>query len=1051
MPPNKTEFPLSFWNTLLGSSQGRSLSLGAHGLVIDSSAFQPGKISEWQVTGNILWTRLYQVIDNVPTGYKVMLPASAYHDVKRALASLNFYSKHQQAWQAVIPYAKQWALFLGATRYIPKHEWTDFISKGSSLKDVYPVWSKMQSIDTIEGADKLFEALTDINIAALQIADANNRFVTHELAARARWFSNLKPSPSLVQREIAIRDETNCLVVAGAGTGKTSTIVSKVRYLVDSGIASEKQILAVTFNNDAAKEIRDRCGKQGLNTVEILTFHALGLRILGEIDGQKPSTLSELESDQGRFGVIKNLLQALSEDIGFAEDYAKFILLYPRPAPVVCIATSKNSFISSNKNNLKHTLRGEFVRSGEEWRIANWLFLRGVNYDYEKAYPYNHGNSKKRGYHPDFTITWTVQSDDKSNGTDKQRTVYLEHQALDYNNKPPPGFHKYAEKVEWARTFHREHNTILLESLSAWFMDGSWETKLEQLLRKAGVPLSKPRPLNEIFKEIKEDEIVLQNTKHVISLLQRGLDLSRAAIEAPDFPFTSQANSFPTPSLLAKVLDWLTDKVTPPARAEPDRHILYRRLLGKLQFAYTDYKRRRHGIDFDDMITLAREQVRKGRFKGEWTHYIVDEFQDASLARLDLILLLRRGRADSRLLCVGDDWQSIIRFAGADIRVMTEFGSRVGDHFRVDLPQTFRYTRTIADVSSMFILRNTAQISKKILPTDKPSNPIRVIFTSRNADSTINDSFVTELNRINKVHKAASVFILSRFNYSIPPESEQKRIRAMAPNLKLEWLTAHRSKGREADVVFVGDLNGGMMGFPCRRDDDPLLSPFLPPSEKYEVAEERRLFYVALTRAKSEVVLMADGSLPSAFVTELINHSRNLLDVVGQSEVKVCSACDTGVMVGRDGANGRFYSCSNSPVCTYKEEACPICRLGLLVLDPKMSLLICSNGKCKHAISPCPKCHQGTLQLRRNKSTGEEFWGCSDFNNEESPCRYTQSFEPTQNRQLPWVSRIAPTTKNAQPNIITTKGAPQPKHGAKQTPPKPNQRPLGGFGSSRYD
>lgn len=154
-------------------------------------------------------------------------------------------------------------------------------------------------------------------------------------------------------------------------------------------------------------------------------------------------------------------------------------------------------------------------------------------------------------------------------------------------------------------------------------------------------------------------------------------------------------------------------------------------MLEPLKVAYADYKRERAGIDFEDMITLARKAVATGQYRAGWSHYIVDEFQDASLGRLDLLLKLRDCRPDSRLLCVGDDWQSIVRFAGGDIRVMTEFEQRVGLFWRADLPQTYRFGEAITQVSSAFVLHNTHQLKKEILPVPNRESKIRLIHAGK--------------------------------------------------------------------------------------------------------------------------------------------------------------------------------------------------------------------------------------------------------------------------------------------------------------------------------
>jgi DNA helicase IV len=993
-------FRFSRWNHLFGSLSGNVLKIEAGGLVVDDGVFQLGVLSEWKIERSFLWTTIYQVSGGNKTGRKILLPSSDYEAARGILDDLNSYSAHHDVWAKVNPVAKLWGDFCSGRQYTPWHVLDRFWPETKELVGLRNVWPALNRIRPIESVDDLFEVVGDFEKAGRIISEVNQRFVTKELQGRMSWFMASKPPPSQVQREVAVRDETNALIVAGAGTGKTSTILTKVRYLVEAKIAKPSDILVVTFNTEAAEEVRSRCLSSGIEGVDVFTFHALGLMILGQVEGQKPPLLNSLESDRGRDAVIDSLVASLNSGKEFADNFAKFVLLYPRPAPSACLSESKDVYIQDNKCSLKKSLKGEWVRSGEELRIADWLAIHGVDYTYEGSYPYSHYDNNKKAYRPDFTIRWTTLG---SNPDDPfvDHIVYLEHQALNSAGRPPKGWTGYLDKVLWCRELHRKNGTVLVESFSAWFADGTWEKKLYDLLTTAGVELKRPKSwskrMEELSAQLETKEAIIRDRAHVLGLLRRALDLSRTVLERPDFPRAETGSGF-----MGDVLSWL-QKNLPPARVcEPDRHALFQAILKPLQDGYAEYKREKSGIDFEDMIALARESVNEGKYVGRWSHYIVDEFQDASLSRLELMLALRRGRWDSRLLCVGDDWQSIIRFAGGDIRVMTEFEKRVGRFWRADLPQTYRYPKTITEVSSAFVQKNPTQMRKTLTPAPKADSRIRVVYSTGLGDGRVADALFDELRRIESNQGAVSVFLLSRYNSGIPEAGEQKGIREKFSKLKIEWLTAHRSKGREADVVIIGDLKGGLMGFPCRRDDDPILTPFMPPSETFEVSEERRLFYVAMTRAKCELVLLVDAGEPSAFVQELrLNHSSSLEVIGGGSAAVACPSCNRGVMVGRDGTNGRFYGCSNSPACPHTEQACPRCRQGLLV--PKNTVMFgCSENGCDYTTQKCPKCGEGWLQPKQNGQTKEMFWGCSMFRNEENPCRYTQSSKGGKPRADRW-------------------------------------------------
>lgn len=310
-----SHFKLSAWNRFLGSVKGKTLSVGVEGLVVDAINPLPGTLSEWRASNRILWTRLERICDGKPTGCKVILPAFAFPKVNSLLNDICFYEENHGCWKACLGFVEQWIKLCEGSRFIPLHEVQQFLTEAKALKPRIADWKRLNRVKPTAGADEFFAILTDNEAALHQVFKANERFVQTEQAMRAEWFASLQPSPNEIQQEIAIRDETNALVVAGAGTGKTSTIITKVRYLVESGLADAKDILILSFNNEAAKELRERCEKQGVNGITVLTFHALGLQILGAIEGQKPAVLSELETEQGREGVINELIERLRRAI----------------------------------------------------------------------------------------------------------------------------------------------------------------------------------------------------------------------------------------------------------------------------------------------------------------------------------------------------------------------------------------------------------------------------------------------------------------------------------------------------------------------------------------------------------------------------------------------------------------------------------------------------------------------------------------------------------------------------------------------------------------
>ena len=224
---------------------------------------------------------------------------------------------------------------------------------------------------------------------------------------------------------------------------------------------------------------------------------------------------------------------------------------------------------------------------------------------------------------------------------------------------------------------------------------------------------------------------------------------------------------------------------------------------------------------------------------------LVDEFQDASQARARLVKELVRA-PEHFLFAVGDDWQSINRFAGADISVMQNFERIFGNGSILKLETTFRCPQSLCDVSSQFVSKNPAQLRKIV--KSKASDvlePVKLI--SAHDEEGISAAIASYLSSIpRKADKKTSVFVLGRYNFErqFMPEDVSR------PDIDLRFVTVHSSKGLEADYIILPRLISGKMGFPCGILDDPVLQLAMSFGDSYEYAEERRLFYVALTRAK---------------------------------------------------------------------------------------------------------------------------------------------------------------------------------------------------------
>ena len=230
---------------------------------------------------------------------------------------------------------------------------------------------------------------------------------------------------------------------------------------------------------------------------------------------------------------------------------------------------------------------------------------------------------------------------------------------------------------------------------------------------------------------------------------------------------------------------------------------------------------------------------------------------------------------------------------------------------------------------------------------------------------------------------------IGRYNF-LSGDVALARAKSMFPNLNISFKTVHRAKGQEADYVIVLGMKSGAKGFPSEITDDPILDVVLSEPEDFSHAEERRLFYVALTRARHAVHLISDYASPSCFIHEIKSYD-GLVETRGTAATESvnCPCCITGRLVKRIGKYGTFYSCANFPLCRHKVDACVECGMGLLIFDKTKQLNLCNNVDCRHIERPCPTCKTGRL-VERSSRYGK-FLGCTNFSG--LGCKYTEDIQ----------------------------------------------------------
>lgn len=767
-------------------------------------------------------------------------------------------------------------------------------------KRVFPQYEEYVTDNSV----KLFLSIKN-NIEAVR-ANHNEEFVNHELAVNKAYFDTVLGKYPLdpQQRDSIVKLEDNCLVIASAGSGKTSTILGKAKYMVEKRNIDPSKVLLITFTRKAANELHERMKIEG---VTCSTFHALAYHIIAQVTGQAPSIC---DAD-----VPLNVFQKLIlNNPEFLHSVNNYIINQQSMMGLEHDYSSAFSYFEDRKKYGIQALFPDvdgkmiFTRSEEEKRLVSLLTKWGVMFRYETPYQYNTVTNEKRQYKPDFTIYY-------QDGQGQWKWVYLEHFAINENGNVPFWFgegtrggwkaanDKYNEGMAWKRNIHRQYDTTLIETTSADFHNGTVEDKLLSQLRRCGVPV-KQRTDQELYELLVKRNRKLEKSVYTLIL---------------SFVTLMKANEKTVDGLMSE-LELKSRFSLTPIHEKPNRNKVV--LTDIIRPFYEEYERtlqQNFEIDFTDAIIQATQLCREGL----WKHYdyiLVDEFQDISIDRYKFLQALRSDEPRTKLYCVGDDWQSIFRFTGSDMSLFYEFEKYFGFTELCKIETTYRFHQPLIDSSSEFIIKNKEQ---KVKTIKTPINDKYKTFLSfEKCDGEDKDGVLKKVEElVAKIPSNQSILLLGRYNYDAMSvgfsgklDMSDNRIMVKIGDREIPFLSVHSAKGLEADNVILVNCNQGAYGFPSLIEDDPILDFVLSKKESYPFAEERRLFYVAMTRARMHMYVLYDQDKPSPFVSEF------LLKV--QRGSFLCPKCLGGEVVPvKDGtsANGTRYRCFK---CTNKESGC---------------------------------------------------------------------------------------------------------------------------------
>ena len=658
-----------------------------------------------------------------------------------------------------------------------------------------------------------------------------------------------------LQQEAVRAEQKRVLVLAGAGSGKTKTLLQKIKYLVEDKKVQPSQILAITFTKNAANEMVDRllidADKTGvyeqiifdktlkieqknnyrqtyikkykwIENLTVRTFHSLCYKIMQNYgvkefdnkfkiisDDKKLETdpMFALSAPETSFEVFHKILIRNCENTAYLILLKKYILDYQ----VDKIQHEKNQKVNLYADSkLYTTLRGEKVRSKSEQYIADWLFRHSINYVYEPTI-----NIKDFDFNPDFYIA--------------DANVYLEH----VSNLSHPTKNK--------ETQFEKGNVLYVKTDEKIAQDSALFNHTLEKIIKGRLSENYPKELILSYQE----------------------EFSRYQDQIKDFIF--QAIRI-CDMLKVENSDISTVFVTSQNDAHERIRVFYQ-LVIPLVKQYIEYCTNKSYLDFNDLIskTVLLFQNNKDilkKFQEQYQFLLVDEFQDVNNLQVDLIQLLLTEQM--QLFCVGDDWQSIYGFRGSNVDYILNFNQQFVNTKTIKLKLNYRSTQNIVGASNEVIKHNKFKIDKEIFAS-KISDFKIVEHLGNNQDENVAFCLLKVRELLASGFKNDDILFLYRRSKMYKPYFFALR----NENLKVQAKTIHAAKGLEAKVVFIVGLTDGYGGFPDIWLEDRIFQVIKPANHDSLLEEERRLFYVAITRAKDQLYLITEKGNTSRFLKEI--------------------------------------------------------------------------------------------------------------------------------------------------------------------------------------
>ena len=821
--------------------------------------------------------------------------------------------------------------------------------------------------------------INDIGAIKDLVAQHNRDFINGKMVSEKDYLDNIlnKVDPAIRldadQRRVVLTDEDYCLVIAGAGAGKTTTIAAKVKYLVEKRNIKPEEILVVSFTNKAVDELKDKIQKKLHIDCPITTFHASGNAILHKQNNEKPNII---QNEKLYFILEDYFNESVLMNEGVVDDLITFFASYcDAPAGEIVdktilfnkIAVSSFTTLKSELGEYEKriipsgdkkyvTIQNEQLRSNEEVQIANFLYLNNIDYEYEPKYKFNIPGSKKP-YTPDFII----RQNDKE--------AYIEHFGITekgYNNRYTHGeLEKYNKAMRDKIAIHQKHGTSLICTCSKYNDDRELIEHLKEKLKEFGFILN-PKDNKEIMRKI-SDQKGSRYVRKLINLVDRFIE------------------NFKTNGYSVRQFDeW-------QLTANNVRTKLFLKICKECYLEYERYLNKHNAIDFSDMINKSAILLKDSeavRSQITFKYIIVDEYQDISRQRFNLVEALHTN-SQAKIIAVGDDWQSIYAFSGSDITLFTKFSQIMWYAELLSITQTYRNSQEIIDIVGNFIQRNTFQIRKTLKSPKTITDPV-IIYTynskpkergalARNGTTyNLAKAVETAIEQIlaydkQSGKKSSSILLLGRFGFDgknlersglFEYKDFGNKIKCIKhPKLNITFMTAHASKGLGYDNVIVINGKNETYGFPSKIETDPVLNYVIKQDTSIDAAEERRLFYVAMTRTKDRVYFIAPIENPSEFLLEIKHDYKNVVLKGEWNEAasnqnkfkKSCPICGYPLQYKYKTAYGlRLWICTNEPeICDFMTNKLDAGKLAIMKCPDCDGYLIAKSGKSNNYFLAC--------------------------------------------------------------------------------------------------